>query len=222
MELPGQILVADHTFHPTEPVYVFTMPIHGPGYRVEVLSGGEEYEHGDRDYSLEAGQDAIFLPRAYFPLNPSATYLHICQDNAQNAQPISLEGMEITPGDWICLDNEGSFAYTEDPGWISYECIAVFSSSSTLLGGGSAHRVPGAINAGENFWTWATGECGEEPTDIPQDFRVTDDGVIIQVPAGAKFLFMCGHDSQYHDNWAPSGRFGVQISIVHVPDSYRY
>ncbi len=221
LALPDQDLVADHTFTPDEPVHVFTMPIHTPGFRVEVLADSEEFEHGDRDYSLGTGQDAIFMPRAFISIEPAATYLHVCDDPAAATAPISLEGLGIEPGDYICLDNEGYFAYTEDPNWVSYEYIAVFSSSSTLLGGSETYRVPGAIDAGEDIWTWATNNCNGENTDIPEDFQVAGDGVIIRVPAGARYLFMCGHDSKYNDNWAPGGRCGVQISIVHVPGEYR-
>jgi hypothetical protein len=222
LRLPDQALAASHTFTSDEPAYVFTM-LHNPGgYRVEVLADGEEFEHGDRNYNLGTGEDAIFQPIKYVQLDPRGTYLHTCNDAAKTATPINLAALGIYPGDVICLDNEGSFAYTEDPGWVSYECIAVFSSSSSISGGSSSHRIPGAINAGEDFETWATNDCEGEPTDIAEDFLVTGDGVIIKVPDGARYLFMCGLDSKYADNWAPSGRFGVQLSIVTVPDEYIY
>jgi hypothetical protein len=96
--------------------------------------------------------------------------------------------------------------------------IAVFSSSATLLPGGSFHRVPGAIDAGADFTTLATHECGGEETDIPQDFAVFGNGAILKVPAGAKYLFVCANDSKYSDNGARSRRFGVQIYIVQIPE----
>jgi hypothetical protein len=222
LRLPNQDLEATHTFTPEESVYVFTVPFHAEGYRVEVLADGEEFEHGDRDYSLRVGGDAIFKPLAYVSLDPKATYLHTCGDNAVDATPISLTALGIKPRDVICLDNEGYFAYTGDPGWVSYEYVAVFSSSATIRPGSASHRIPGAIDAGEDVGTWPTHECDGEATDIPQDFPVIDDGTIIQVPAGANYLFMCGVDAKYEDNWAPGGRCGVQISIVKVPDEYVY
>jgi hypothetical protein len=217
--MPSQDLAMEHTFTPEEPKFVCTMPPHAEGYKVEVTADGEEYEHGDRTFNQSTGADAIFRPLAYIPLNPRGTYLHMCGEGADPAVPIELARYGIKPGDVICIDNEGSFAYSEDPNWISYEQIGVFSSNSTLLPSSSTHRVPGAIDAGDNFTTWATNGCGGEPTDIPEDFPIVRDGSIIVVPAGAAYLFVCGHDSGYEDNWSPSGRFGVQLSIVKVPNN---
>jgi hypothetical protein len=215
---PGGGVAATHTFLPGESVFVFTMPPHAGGYKVEVFAGGEEYEHGDRAFSLKSGRDAIFRPLVYIPLEAKSTYLHTCQDPALAATAISLANYGIKPGDVICLDNEGYFAYSSDPNWFSYDQIAVFSASSTLNGGSLLHRVPDAIDAGENFTTWPTGGCDGQTTDIPEDFYLPGRGTIIKVPAGATHLFVCGHDSGYSDNWSPSGRFGVQISVVQLPD----
>jgi hypothetical protein len=220
MLLPNQDLVASHTFTTAEPVHVFTRPAYSESYRVEVFADNEEFEHGDRDYTLGNGEDAIFKPLAYIPIDPKGTYLHMCGEGANDLVPIRLADYGIKPGDIICLDNEGFHTYSDDPNWGSYDLIGVFSSNSTLLSMSASHRVPGAIDAGNDFTTWRTNGCGGQITDIPEDFAIRGDGEIIEVPAGAAYLFACGHDSGYEDNWAPSGRFGVQISIVKVPDAY--
>jgi hypothetical protein len=219
--LPSEQVAASHTFAPEKPVYVFTMPADGTSYGVEVVADGERFVHGDRMFALAAGGDAIFKPLVSLPLVPQATFIHTCQDSdpAPPTMPILLADYGIKPGDVILLDNVGSFAYTSsDPNWTGDDEIAVFSSSAAILPGSYMHRVPGAIDAGENFRTDPTYRCGGEPTDIPEDFAVMGYGTMIQVPARAKYLFVCARDVLYFDNWAPSGRFGVQISIVKVRD----
>jgi hypothetical protein len=65
---------------------------------------------------------------------------------------------------------------------------------------------------------------GHESTDIPQDFQVADifgqnqTSVTVQVPAGAKFLFVSAIDSFYGDNPPVSG-YGVNITSVPEPAS---
>jgi hypothetical protein len=212
MDMPSDVLAAEHTFAPGESIYVFTVPPHAVGYKVEVLTDTEEYETGDRWFPLKTGRDAVFRPVADIPLLPNATYLHTCEDPAAGTTPINLAQWGIKSGDVILLDSE------DDPDWSPPEMIAVFSSNATLLRGNLLHRVPGAIDAGADFATVATEECGGEVTDIPEDFAVFWNGAILKVPAGATHLFVCANDSKYSDNGTPSGRFGVQISIVQIPE----
>jgi hypothetical protein len=211
MDMPSDVLAAEHTFAPGESIYVFTVPPHAVGYKVEVIADGREYETGDRWFPLKIGGDAVFRPVADIPLLPKATYLHTCEDPAAGTTPINLAQWGIKSGDVILLDSE------DDPDWSPPEMIAVFSSNATLLRGNLLHRVPGAIDAGADFATVATEECGGEVTDIPEDFAVFWNGAIVKVPAGATHLFVCANDSKYSDNGTPSARFGVQISIVKVP-----
>ena len=212
MDMPSDVLAAEHTFAPGESIYVFTVPPHAVGYKVEVLADGHEYETGDRWFPLKIGGDAVFRPVGDIPLLPTATYLHTCEDPAARTTPINLAQWGIKSGDVILLDSE------DDPDWSPPEMIAVFSSNATLLRGDLLHRVPGAIDAGVDFATLATGECGGEVTDIPEDFAVFWNGAILKVPAGATHLFVCANDSKYSDNGTASARFGVQISIVKIPE----
>ena len=152
----------------------------------------------------------------FFKINPLATYLHVCSDpgdpwyddGALNAQPILLADYNIVPGDSLKFDVIGDFFNGNNP---RSRVIAVFSSSETLLNGSETQRVPGALEAGEDFVTIDTHGCGGETTDIPEDFYCTPT-VSISVPTGATHLFICARDSYYEDNTDGDDNFGLNIS----------
>jgi hypothetical protein len=97
--------------------------------------------------------------------------------------------------------------------------VALFSATPDLKPIGELHRVPGAIDYGEDFTTartiatqdWVdmadklagkgiTVDRGGE-TDIPEDFLITPySGMWLQVPRNAKYLFLCLNDSLTLDN----------------------
>lgn len=75
--------------------------------------------------------------------------------------------------------------------------IGVFSSSPTVLPGSEPQRIPGAVASNEpNFRTDPT-PIGELPTDIPQDFILSNNATYT-IPCGARYLiaaprpFNCG------------------------------
>ena len=113
----------------------------------------------------------------------------------------------------------------------------MFSATADLKPIGERHRVPGAIDYGKDFVTpptymdqnWsdvadklaANGiivDRGGE-TDIPEDFLVTPyTGMKVQIPRGAKYLFLCVNDSFYADD---TGSLTVTIEEVGaVEDGY--
>ncbi|NIT61742.1 MAG: T9SS type A sorting domain-containing protein [Aliifodinibius sp.] len=92
--------------------------------------------------------------------------------------------------------------------------IGVFSSNDSLLDPSQPHRVPGAIDAGEDFTTSPTWNGGL-PTDIPEDFFI--DSILIQVPDSASFIFVSAHDSWYNDNTDPDNDFAVDMQITSTP-----
>ena len=153
---------------------------------------------------------------AFFKLDPLATYLHLCseptdpwyEDGAQDAVPIVLSDYNIIPGDSLLIEVEGEFFNGNNE---RARVIAVFSTNGTLLDGSELHRVPGAIEAGEDFVSIGTYGCGGEATDIPEDFYCTP-SVSIAVPTGATHLFICARDSYYEDNTDANNDFGVTIS----------
>lgn len=114
---------------------------------------------------------------------------------------IDLESNGFSEGDSIIISFEGSF---DRYGQSDYETldylIGVFSSTDQLLFINMEQRVPGAIEAGEDFTssdTWFS----NENTDIPEDFEISPaSGFSITIPENAKYLFVCLHDSYYPDN----------------------
>jgi hypothetical protein len=59
--------------------------------------------------------------------------------------------------------------------------------------------------------------CGDSATDIPQDFKAKPH-VVVRVPYGAQYIFLCASDSQYYDNYDVGAGYGAQISIVWMKD----
>lgn len=149
-------------------------------------------------------------------IDSKATYLRTAlQDvGALDAVAIDLINLGILPGSTIRLQQLGSFRAIGGLGPdTSTGMVGVFSSSSNLLFGNLLNRVPGAIDAGIDFFTVSTGSG--DLTDIPEDFLITD--IQLLVPVGANFLFVGTHDSRFQDNTDPDRNFAVQISTVALP-----
>lgn len=135
-------------------------------------------------------------------------YLYVDpQDNSGVESPciVDLESGNISGGDTILISFEGT---VDNYGGSDYHTldslIGVFSSTNELLSITEPVRVPGAINAGEDYDTGETW-FSQEDTDIPEDFKITPStGFSIQVPQNAKYLFISILDSWYPDNTAPS------------------
>ncbi|MBN2367232.1 MAG: T9SS type A sorting domain-containing protein [Calditrichaeota bacterium] len=144
-------------------------------------------------------------------INPKQTYLRINNDpGTLDAIPLALDSLGISWGDSLMLQQMGD--YDNGPGGDVYTAmIGVFSTNDSLLDPSQPHRVPGAIEAGEDYVsspTWS----GNLATDIPEDFRI--DTTYISVPDSAEYIFVCAHDSKYGDNSDPDNDFGVRIVII--------
>lgn len=151
------------------------------------------------------------------PINPKSTYIRSSPPDVGALDAIAFNLMElgISPGDTIGLKQLGAFRAIGNPG--PEESIGmggIFSSSNTLLDRSLLNRVPNAIDAGIESFTGLT-NLGNLPTDIPEDFRITD--IQIEVPIGAAFLFVGALDSQFLDNTDLDNNFAVQISKVSPP-----
>lgn len=143
-------------------------------------------------------------------IDPRATYLQTSSSDvgALNAVVIDLINLGILPRSTIRLQQLGSFSAIGNLGpELSTAMGGIFSSSNTLLPGNFLNRVPGAIDAGINIFTG--------PTDIAEDFQISD--TQIQVPVGAAFLFVGALDSLFLDNTDLDNNFAVQISTVAPP-----
>ncbi len=98
--------------------------------------------------------------------------------------------------------------------------LGLFSTTSQLSGIDTLHRVPGAIDFGDDYVTpdtyWSAGRTaisdqlrakgvswynGPMKTDIPEDFLITPyTGMEIVIPRNAKYLFLSTIDVYYRDN----------------------
>ena len=121
--------------------------------------------------------------------------------------------------------------------WVNERVIALFSATPDLKPIGEMHRVPGAIDFGEDtttddtHWNQSKSDLADKlatkgiildrggETDIPEDFLITPySGMNLRIPKGAKYLFLCLNDSYYPDN---TGSLKVTIQKVGgVEDGY--
>jgi hypothetical protein len=149
------------------------------------------------------------------PLDSHATYLRgdVEDTDAQAAVAINLASLGISAGDIIRIEALGDIDFTIfDSAPETVPLVAgVFSSSATLLGPNELNRVPGAIEAGDDVSTVPT-LFGNFQTEIAEDFAISD--IVIQVPAGAAYLFVAASDSFYGDNADADNNFGVRITAV--------
>ena len=158
-----------------------------------------------------------------YPMNAKATYLHTNQDaSAVNALAIPLSERAYAPGTWITITALGDFkvgnAFNDE-----YVSMAgLFSSSNTLLGPTAANRVPGAIDAGEDYLTAPTWN-GTQATDIAADFAIglsdAQRSVTLPIPDGASWLIVGIVDSYFSDNSDTDGDLAVAINEVPEPSS---
>ncbi|HEX5011206.1 MAG TPA: hypothetical protein VFY71_12485 [Planctomycetota bacterium] len=150
------------------------------------------------------------------PLGPKDCYILVApSDAAVDAQPLSLSTLGVFAGQTLRMHGLGDMD-NGPAGDTILSLIGVFSSDTVLLGPSVLHRVPGAIDAGADFVTSPT-VSGGLATDIPEDFRVAtavQPEWFVEVPAGANYLFVGNHDSQWFDNSDPDGDLGVQLTVV--------
>ncbi|MEJ2241340.1 MAG: hypothetical protein P8Y18_04275 [Candidatus Bathyarchaeota archaeon] len=162
---------------------------------------------------------AVSIFGAGFPVNASngsveitvpvrGAYVYVDPNDSSGVELPGIADLEnngISAGDTIIITFEGSVDNYGGSDYHSLEdLIGVFSSTNELLSVTEADRVPGAINAGNDYTTSQT-YFSQEKTDIPEDFLITPStGFTIQVPQNAKYLFISMLDSWYPDNTSPN------------------
>jgi len=152
-------------------------------------------------------------------LDPRATYLRTDSDTPEPPAAFDLAALGISPGTVVTLRRAGSF--DNGNGHEFFGLTGVFSATNVILATTAAHRVPGAIDAGDDVETWTT--YFPQPdglvTDIPEDFEISPyggdpDHVTLTVPDGAAYLFVSPLDSYFVDNVAISG-VSFELVIEH-------
>ena len=196
-------------------VQVFTLPVSAAGYRCRMIPGAFDLEFDDRTFPAPLCGDEYVRPIGFVKLSPTGSFLRICNDSATDPVIIDLVPLGVKPGDRMLLSARGGYFNGSRPRYRM--ALAVFSSTATLLGPGNQFRVPGAINAGDEYemYTEDTLFCEGVQTDIPEDFGI-EPSATVTVPAGAKYLFLCAKDKYYEDN-VDYGDFGVELAVIRRP-----
>lgn len=149
------------------------------------------------------------------------------EDSITDPVVIDLTTAGFAPGDLLRLSYSGWFyfggACTGSPTPLDDVIVlSVFSASATLLASDEAHRIPDAIDTGPDWFTGPT-FVHNLPRDIPEDFRILPgspneqhpDGFEIEVPTGARYLFVAVGDGWYQDNCGQ-----LEITIADIPIGY--
>ncbi len=115
---------------------------------------------------------------------------------------IDLDAEGLSDAKWISINYHGEVFLSYGKKHVNDEIrlIGLFSATSELKSIENLNRVPEAINSGEDYKTGET-YFGNVPTDISEDFIIKYlIGSNIEIPSGAKFLFLCCADIYYPDN----------------------
>lgn len=149
-------------------------------------------------------------------VNPVGTYL-VSESSTQYA-PIDLARFpEIDLTKPLRIERLGGFAgSTKEADDSRHSLVGVFSVTDEFVPDAAGRRLPTAIDAGIDFVT--------SVGDIPEDFLISADiglprFAIIDVPAGARYLFLSVDESSYLDNSDFDGDFRILIGNVPVPES---
>jgi hypothetical protein len=158
---------------------------------------------------------------AVIPVDPRETYLWTepTDTGALPSVAIRLSAHGFSAGDWVYMASVGSYWYTK-PEWGGQEInnmVGVFSSTDEILPGDQYYRVPGAIGvngvgAFTSILTWPN----NLPKDIQEDFSIVN-GITLQIPAGANYLFISTDDSFCGDNYAGVNGYGLFIEALASP-----
>jgi len=158
---------------------------------------------------------------------PNATYL-LTSNDPVFLSPAIIElnrlSFPVNAGTTLVLERLGEFSAVFNPSVDNQtSMIGVFSSSEALLTLNVLNRVVGAIDAGVDHVTPPT-FFGGLATDIAEDFLISGgqgapSSVVINVPAGAQYLFVCSEDSLFFDNNDPNGNYAIRITAVPEPSS---
>ncbi|MEM8687990.1 MAG: hypothetical protein AAGF81_11710, partial [Pseudomonadota bacterium] len=192
---------------------------------------------------VQVGERSVFVD-----VDPRATYLRTSNDPDTVLNPLDVPnllaeqaysfddpdlppGVTLMPGMILGLQGTGDFTGRDNiltdndaPGF-----IVVFSASDLLLEDTSLlNRLPNAVQAIDGVSgdplddapTEPTREAPNDPTDIPEDFSVNDQGqfqsTLVEIPAGATHAFATLNDTFFSNNADPEEDLGVNIYIPMV------
>lgn len=191
----------------------------------------ERFAHGDSGSASEVVMRWLAFGLAFFlsasiveasptliKIDPTRTYLRVNPNDpaGADAPAIDLAALGAVPGDLIRIRRLGTFTFSSsaDPEAPNH-FTGVFSSSGALADKNQQQRVIGAINSGvaPPFSRLAILFSPEDlPTDVPEDFEITDS--YVRVPGNAAYLFVAVPDFYYADNVDADDDLYVEISVI--------
>lgn len=184
---------------------------------IAAIAGCDSSETGTQT-GTDPRDDDLFEPgcdlETAVKVRPTGTYFRTNADNPDIPTLIALSDLDLASGDRVLLKRFGEYQFkvTGDPTAVRRGMGAVFSSSNDLLDETEPARVVDALDAGEDFVSRVTA-TGDLPTDIPEDFEVSD-STVVTVPDGAAYLFVGPTDDLFQDNADEDDDFRVCLTEV--------
>jgi hypothetical protein len=142
---------------------------------------------------------------------------------ALDSVPLNLRQLGINPGDTILIERFGYYSpFGDSNNEYLGTIIATFSTDNRLLpnngsfNNGTTERVPGAINAQFPNGCRQNQCIGKVffPARGQNLVQGGFNGILVQVPANAQYLFLGAGDSRYGDNVDLNRDLAVGISKV--------
>lgn len=160
------------------------------------------------------GQAVVAQADTIYSIDPRATYFRTNLDpEALDPLILNLGALGFASGDLMVLTQMGDFDCSfGNCGDSTVGMVGVFSANTLLASGDQLNRVLGAIDAGQDIDALNATLFGNLPMDIPEDFLIHDNGVVIPVPFGAQYLFVSSYDIFWGDNRDPDGDFALSIA----------
>lgn len=165
-----------------------------------------------------------YTPAFSIKIDPRQAFIN-GEANPVDGEAINLSQLGINPGDKISIERFGYLSPYADPSNEYYGGLyATFSTDNTLLSNNNSFsgintvRVPGAID------TLLPNGCIQCISN--KIFFISDrqnqvnggyNGILVEVPANAKYLFIGVNDSYFGDNVDSNGDFAVGITKVLTP-----
>ncbi len=204
-----------------DPRPVLTLASKKGGYRryeIEVSTTTTDFTFGDHVfYFASGGWDHYLRPLISASVPVRGAFLRVCEEDEETAPAIlDLATVGLEFGDRILAYSVGDAALAGPGPEEEASVYAVFSSSDRLLNEDEQHRVPGAIATRLSTQSNSM-RCNDTLTvqpDIPEDFRIPNEGVVLDVPFGATHLFLARQSTWYMDNYDLDGDYGVHLVIM--------
>lgn len=165
---------------------------------------------------------SVIPPTFTVKIHPRQTFIN-ADTGAVNSVILDLRQLGINPGDTIVLERFGYFSpFGNSTNEYTGPIFATFSTDNRLqpnngsFNGNTTERVPGAINA--QFPNGCSQlQCIDKIFYISRGQNLVQggfNGILVQVPANAQYLFIGAADSKYGDNVDSNKDLGVGISKV--------